>query len=88
MKVLFLDDRNLYEAKDPYADLVDIKDNVNVKILSALELQQPGAGRLGGSWQQIMMDGDIKYELIKSGRKSDFNDDEFEQEYKLISGNY
>ena len=88
MRVLFLDDCNGFEHKDPIADLVDIPTNTGEKILRSLERTQPGAGRIGGKWREIMLEGNIEHTVVGSGRKSDFTEDDYDLEYKLISGNY
>jgi hypothetical protein len=88
MKIIFLNDKNMFEFHDPIADIVEVNDNIGVLNLKNLETHQPGAGRMGGSWQKIMEDGEIEFKLISSGKKSDFEESDYDIEYKLISGNY
>lgn len=87
-KVLFLDDCNLFEGKDPRAYLVEIPTHINKEILHALEQLQPGAYRIGGNWERIMKDGKIEYNLISQGRKSNYKISDYDEEYRVISGNY
>ena len=35
-----------------------------------------------------MRNGKIEYELFSSGRKSDYDKGDYDEEYRLISGNY
>ncbi len=89
MKVLFLNDMNKNEFIDPRADLVEIISiPVTYSGMRVLEEAQVGVERHGGSWKDIMTDGDIKYNHIKSGKLSDFEEREYDVKYKLISGNY
>lgn len=53
-----------------------------------LERMQPGAGRIGGKWERILMDGHIKYTLLSQGRKSSYASDQYDMEYVVITGNY
>lgn len=87
MKVLFLDDCNMFEGHNPIATLVKVE-NTNEQQMKSLEKSQNGVYRIGGSWMKIMRDGNISYDVLKIGRKSDFNVNDFDLEYKLISGNY
>ena len=88
MKILFLDDCNMFEGHDPLAFLVEIPSEINSSILHSLEESQIGVMRIGGSWREIMKDGKIEHTLISSGRKSDYSNKDYDEEYKLISGNY
>ena len=87
MRVLFLDDCNMFEGANPIADLVDVFDTSEL-IMKKLEETQVGVRRRGGKWKEIMSDGNIKFNLLSNGRKSDYNKGEFDLEYKVISGNY
>lgn len=87
MRVLFLDDCNMFEGRDPIANLVEVFDT-NELTMKQLEKAQIGVYRSGGRWRKIMEDGNIKFKHLASGRKSDFIQGEYELEYKLISGNY
>ena len=87
MRVLFLDDCNMFEGANPIADLVDVFDT-NELIMKALEKSQLGVGRHGGKWREIMSDGNIKFNHLSKGRKSDYKKDDYDLEYRLISGNY
>ena len=87
MRILFLSDSNGYERRDPLADLVDVY-GTEMRIMKALESSQIGVGRTGGSWKEIMKDGKIKHTHVKEGRLSDFKEDDYDIEYRLISGNY
>lgn len=87
MRVLFLDDCNMFESSNPLAYLVDVF-NTSILIMKTLEKAQAGVGRRGGKWIEIMQDGNIQYNLIASGKKSDFGKEDYDLEYRLISGNY
>lgn len=87
-KVLFLNDKNGYEAADPIAHLVEIDHRIPASTLRVWENNQPGAGRTGGNWERIMKDGDFKYNLLSQGKKSDYQEGDYDEIYKLISGNY
>ena len=87
-RILFLNNHNGFEHKDPTADLIEVDDNINERILHALELLQPGVGRVGGSWKKIMEDGLLAWRFVNSGKQSDFKERDYDQIYKLISGNY
>lgn len=87
MRVLFLDDRNMYEATNPIANLVDVLDTSEL-IMKTLEKSQLGVYNSGGKWKEIMKDGSIKHNLLSSGKKSDYEKDGYDLEYRLISGNY
>lgn len=88
MKILFLSDSNGHDYYNPYAVLIELPNNVTSQTLSDLEARQLGAYRRGGSWKEIMEDGKIVYNVISEGRKSDYKDTEYDNIYKLISGNY
>ena len=87
MRVLFLNDCNMFEGQNPLADLVDVFDTSEL-IMKTLEKSQIGVYRRGGVWREIMTDGNIKYNHISAGRKSDYTKDDYDLEYELISGNY
>jgi hypothetical protein len=87
MRVLFLDDCNMFEGANPIANLVDVFDTSEL-IMKKLEESQLGVRRRGGNWREIMSDGNVKFNLLSSGRKSDYKEDEFDLEYRVISGNY
>ena len=86
-KVLFLD-YGIARDFNPYAYLIKIPNYINTKILNTLELSQPGALRMGTSWQKIMEDGEIEHTKISEGRKSDYTPEDYDEVYKLITGNY
>ena len=86
-RVLFLNYCNGHEA-NAYADLVEIPNYINTKILNTLELSQPGALRMGTSWEKIMEDGEIEHTKISEGRKSDYTPEDYDEVYNLITGNY
>ncbi len=88
MKILFLDDCNMFEGHNPLAFLVEVPDYVNGSILRILEESQRGVWHGGGRWEEIMKDGEIEHTLISSGRKSDYLESDYDKEYRLISGNY
>jgi len=88
IRVLFLDNCNGFESRDPKADLVDIPAAIGKRELKALERRQPGAHNMGGSWKKIMQDGAIDHTEVASGKKSDFNEGDYDLEYSVISGNY
>lgn len=77
----------MFEGLNPIADLVDVF-NSSELILKTLEKTQVGVMRMGGSWREIMKDGNIEFNHLSTGRKSDYTKDEYDLEYKLISGNY
>jgi hypothetical protein len=86
--VLFTTDCN-YHEKDPYAVLVRVYgDDITEDLLDDLEELQPGAGRIGGNWPDIMKDGGLYYEEVSFGRLSEYTKDQYDWEHRLISGNY
>lgn len=87
MRVLFLNDGNGFETQNPIADLVDVF-NTSEIIMKFLEDSQYGVRRFGGNWKEILKDGKISHNIISSGRLSDFNREDYDIIYKLISGNY
>lgn len=87
MKILFTTDCNGHEIGNPYATLSEVE-NTTIDEMKALEKTQKAAGRIGGSYQKIMEDGNITHKELKSGRLSDFSQSEYDYEYRLISGNY
>lgn len=87
MRFLFIDDCNGYEAKDPRCALVDVY-HTETRIMKALEASQVGAGRMGGSWKKIMEDGNIMHEIVETGPYSTLRNKNYDEEYRLISGNY
>jgi len=87
MRVLFLDDCNMFEGTNPVADLVDVF-NTSEIIMRSLEESQYGVRKIGGNWRKIMEDGNIKYHHLSKGRKNNYKKDEYDLEYRLISGNY
>ena len=87
-KVLFLDDCNKNEWKNPNASLVQIPKQINTTILSIIESTQIGVGHRGGYWREIMEDGKIHYTLISQGKKSDYTESDYDEIYQVISGNY
>jgi hypothetical protein len=87
-KILFLDDCNMFEGHNPRAYLVEIPREINSLTLHALEKTQTGVSRFGGKWREIMVDGKIEHTLISSGRRSDYSEKDYDEEYRLISGNY
>lgn len=90
MKILFIDDCNMFEGKDPYATLVELKFPVAKKYLEELENKQLGVHRSGGQYKPILIElqkeGNSN-EVVSQGRLSDYKNHEY-LEYKLISGNY
>ena len=87
-KILFLDDCNMFEGRNPRTYLVEIPQEINNSILHILENSQRGVGHRGGKWQEIMTDGKIEYKLLSSGKRSDYTEKDYDEEYRLISGNY
>lgn len=87
MRILFIDDCNMFEGANPIADLVDVFDTSEL-IMRKLEETQVGVRRRGGKWREIMSDGNIQFNHLSRGRKSDYKDDEYDLEYRVISGNY
>jgi len=86
MRILFTDDYNMFEAANPIADLVDVFDTSEL-IMRKLEETQVGIRRMGGKWRDIMSDGNIKFNHLSKGRKNDYKKDEYDLEYRVISGN-
>lgn len=87
MRILFTDDCNMFEGVNPIADLVDVF-NTSEMIMRKLEKTQVGVRKMGGKWREIMSDGNIKFNHLSKGRKSDYKEDEYDLEYRVISGNY
>lgn len=97
MKVLFLNDANGHEFKNPHAALIDIDlgevvmdFNELTEHMRSLEYNQLGVMRRGGSYQEILNElvkQGFKYKKISEARFSDFKD-ATKFHYKLISGNY
>ena len=88
MKILFLDDCNMFEGQNPLAYLVEMPNEIDSSILYILEKSQRGVYHRGGKWREIMEDGKIKHTLISSGRRSDYYEKDYDKEYRLISGTY
>ena len=87
-KVLFSNDGNGHEYYNPYCTLVEIDSSITKEQMYKLEISQLGVLRRGGCWQEIMEDGNIQFTLINSGRFSEYKKEEYDELYKLISGNY
>ena len=85
--VLFLNDCNGYERLDPKADLVAVSDFVFDTVQNS-ERQQVGVERLGGNWKKALESSKMDFRIIVSGKKSEFSNEPFSYEYKVISGNY
>jgi len=77
----------MFESANPVANLVEVF-NTSETIMKKLELSQVGVSRRGGSWREIMDDGNIKFNHLSKGKKSDYDSSDYDLEYKLISGNY
>lgn len=89
MKVLFLNDHNLYEAKNPEATLLEIPDHWTPDLMRKLENTIPGVGRMGGSWRMVVdVCNILPYTVISKGQKSDYKKEDYDIEYTVISGNY
>lgn len=91
MKILFIDDCNGYKSKDPDCDLIEVEvlfEEVLIDTFRELELTQIGVNRSGGKWEKIMTDSGFDFNIIKSGQLSEFLPNEYDEKYKLISGNY
>lgn len=87
-KILFLDDCNMFEGANPRAWLVEVDVNLTVEQIHAQENTQIGAMRSGGNWKKAMETGNFLYTELKSGKKSDFIESDYDEIYKVISGNY
>lgn len=87
-RILFLDDCNMFEARNPIADLVEIQDETSTSTLRVLEDSQRGVYRRGGKWREIMEDGKIKHAVVSSGRESDYSEGDYDEKYRVVSGNY
>ena len=86
-RILFLDDCNGFE-KDSIAHVVEIPSTFSIEVLARLEMGQIGVNRMGGKWRKIMEDGRIEYNILEQGRESDFTTKDYDEVYRLISGNY
>ncbi len=86
-KVLFINNMNGHELRNPIATLVEVFDT-SIEIMEILEKNQRGVWHFGASWKDIMEDGMIKHNIIKAGRLSEFDKSEYDTEYTLISGTY
>jgi hypothetical protein len=78
----------MHEGHDPRAYLVEIPKHVSFTTMEKLEYSQIGVMRLGGSWHKIMVDGNIEHRLISEGRQSDYTKGDYDDVYRVISGNY
>lgn len=87
-RILFLDDCNMFEARDPLAYLVEVSEYTSTSVFRVLEESQIGVYRIGGKWEEIMKDGGIEHKLISKGRKSKYKKSDYDEDYILISGNY
>ncbi len=87
-KILFSNDANGHEYYNPYCSLVEINSSITKEQMYKLEVSQLGVLRIGGDWQKIMEDGNIQYILIGSGKFSEYKTEDYDELYKLISGNY
>lgn len=89
--VLFIDDLNMFQSKDPSADLVLVT-NFDFNMIKDLEKKQLGVYRIGGNYKKALEDSGLSFRLIARGKKSEFNGDilalSISCEYKVISGNY
>jgi|LauGreDrversion4_2_1035121.scaffolds.fasta_scaffold81066_3 hypothetical protein len=88
MKILFLDYDSGFAYNDPIAILVQVNKSLPKQELKKLELSQPGVSRTGGNWKRIIEDAKAICKVIKEGNKSDFEKENYDFEYELITGNY
>jgi hypothetical protein len=88
MKILFLDYDCGFAYNDPIAVLVQINKSLPKKELEKFELSQPGVSRTGGNWKKIIEDAKATYKVIREGNRSDFEKENYDFEYELITGNY
>lgn len=94
MLVLFLNDGNGFESKDPNGDLIEFEEDIDIKSIQKLEASQLGARHTGGRLSEILEDLDglkVKYKKLSHGRKSFYQSTKHYNEYtiyNLISGNY
>ena len=86
--VLFIDDDNGFSGHNPTCNLVEIPAEVTKEIMQELELSQRGVGRRGGKWREIMQDGGFAYIEHSHGKFSDYQEGQYDEKYKVISGNY
>lgn len=91
MIVLFCNDCNGYESKDPISTLVDINKIVTKEELKDLEYKQVGALRRGGQYHEILIElqkNNVNSTILKEGNLSNFIKKDYDLKYNLISGNY
>ena len=92
MIVLFVDDCNGNESKNPLVSLVNVKTELPTNFIehsfNVAELNQIGVGRMGGSWKKILQDLELEYEIISQGKLLDHKSCKRDITYKVISGNY
>ena len=93
MKILFVNDCNRNEAKNPYADLIEViwehfpKEHL-IHFMNVAENSQNGVEHSGGSWKRILRDIHLDYTIVSEGRLSDYSESDYDIKYKVISGNY
>lgn len=88
MKILFVDDCNGFEGENPVCDLIEISSDITIEQLQKLEKSQMGLHRRGGQWIEIMQDGEIPYTKLSHGKLSEYKKEDYDELYKVISGNY
>lgn len=89
-RVLFLDSCNHQEPiGNPLATLIVIPERVMLSDLKTIENNKLYIyGRTGGSWQDVMKDSGTEHLVLSSGQFSQYNKDEYDEMYTVISGNY
>ncbi len=88
MKILFVDDCNMFEAHNPRGYLVETVKDVTLEQLEIWEKEQPGRLRTGGNFKQTLLTGDIAYNILISAKLSDFKKEDYDILFKVASGNY
>lgn len=81
----------MFEGNDPLATLVEFSTSVTKEPLKRLELNQLGATRTGGRIDELLQDVNnlgIETKQIKKDKLSEFKKEDYNFEYRLISGNY
>lgn len=91
-RVLFTNDHNGHEGKNPTAILVYMQGYYSEGLMHSLEFRQLGVMHSGGRYDLILVDMaklGVYFVQISTGRKSEYKEKEdYDKEYRVISGNY
>lgn len=93
MKVLFIDDCNKNESKDPKVILVDVVTDLPVEfvthLFNVLEEKQSSVEREGGDWRKMLIDSQLEFNIVFTGHHSEFKGwNNVNLIYNVVSGNY